>query len=185
MQIKLEQPYRDPKGRWLTQALFKELAERHNSNPKYKPVFSCYYDEPGYINFRTTFLEVGDRTGYRWAMQYLGDWNHWLALMDTDWFQVMVNTCIKELDVKLASEALESIRRISVDESHKAQLAASRYLLTLSKTAEKLKPEVNRVGRPTKSKTAAQVADENLRLERTTDEDLERLGLRLVEGGKS
>lgn len=173
--IQITKPYKSDQGQWLTRALFFDLMQDVRLEDwVYQPVFTLYEDRKGYINARKTFVELGDPTGYQWAMKYLGDWNHWLKLMKAPWFVAAYETWISELNTKLKSEAIGTIREIAAVEG-KSQLPAARFLAELEKSSQR--------GRPSKAEVDANLKRQTKVLEQE-DEDLARIGLRVVKGGK-
>jgi hypothetical protein len=178
-----ERPYKDAMNRWLTSGLFRDLViQKHDINVRYHPVFTLYDDRPGYINARRTFIEEGDPTGCRWAIKYLGDYNHFLALSKADWFQVAFERWQEELNAKLASEALDSVRAIAADENDKGRLAAARFLHSL--VAQKPKETVKR-GRPSNKNADAETKAAEA-VGRQVEEDYDRLfNPKVITGGKN
>lgn len=172
-------PYRDGQNKWRTESLFWDIWTTRS--PEYRvgtPVFSLYRDRPGLINARTTFVEVGDMTGYRWAIKYLGDWEHWEALIKRSWFKKALETWRAELAVKLQSEALDVIQRIAQTEGHRSALPAARYLHELEKQSRGR-------GRPTQLAIDTELKRE---VERRSveDDDASRIGLlKVIDGGKT
>lgn len=136
------------------------------------PVFSVKWDRPGLINARTTFVEVGDPTGYQWAMKYLGDWDHWLNLCKSSWFLSYLEMWRKELAIKDQAAALQTIKAIALGDDPKGALPAAKYLA--ERGWEKPK-----AGRPTKATIDAELKHA-ARERGVQDEDLERIGLKLV-----
>lgn len=171
-------PYKNENGVWLTSALFHDRLETIRPEDRvYQPVFSLHTERPGMICCRTTFVSVGDPTGYKWALQYLGDMEHWYKLMKAKWFEEAVEEWRKELMLRLKSEAVEQIYRIAMTEGSKSQLPAARFL------AEMDKPAHGR-GRPSKAEMDAELK-KAVKLVEQEDEDLERIGLTVIQGGKS
>lgn len=174
---KLKPPYKTANNRWWTKSLFWDLvrdtsyAERSEN---FDPIFTLYHDTPGYINARKTFVEIGDPTGYKWAMQYLGDYDHWQALMRHKWFREAVDDWKQELDAKLQSEGIDAIRRIARDGSESQALAAGKFLAT--KEWDKREK-----GRPTKAQVEANIKTETRRRS-VEDEDMARIGLVINNG---
>jgi len=174
----LKKPYRAPNGHWYTVALFKEVRERFNRTNSenliedFEPIFSLHSDIKGYINVKRTFVELGDPTGYKWAMKYLGDYSHWERLCKAPWFQEALDIWTNELNMKLKSDAMDRIREIAKSDNESQALAANKFIAT----GEYDKP---RAGRPSKEtlrgelKKATQILD-------TEKEDMQRMGLRVV-----
>lgn len=165
-------PYKSPSNQWYTRALFWDLVidlpvEHRNDN--LDPVFTLYEDKPGYINARKTFVALNDPTGYKWAMHYLGDYNHWKALMKCKWFQEAVDEWKIELELKLQSEAIEVLRVQMRGENPVQAQSAAKYLAEGSWNKHKRgRPSKEEVERQTKIE-ASKRSEEN--------EDLRRIGL--------
>ena len=90
--------FKDVMGRWITSGLFKETAQANKS----------------YIIFtleeaRQAYIECRDVTGYLFAETHLGGYPHWLALKESPALQTYILAWEEELEVKLRSEALQSI----------------------------------------------------------------------------
>lgn len=169
-------PYKSSNGQWYTVSLFHEMSrERPIEIRACEPVFSFEEDRPGLINCRKTFVEVGDPTGYKWAMQYLGSYEHFERLLDASWFIPHFETWKREILADLKSQAIERIIAISGSSNNEAQaLAASKYL------AEKGWDKPNR-GRPAKDKGEMKRLTESIE---STNQDAARIGLTLIHGGK-
>lgn len=165
----MKTPFKDKLGRWRTRSLFKEF---HSHNPEYPPVFTLKeYEEGGLPSVRQLFLSYKDPTGYKFAKEVLGSYEHWKKLLDTDWFPQYLEEWQAELEVKLVSDSLLKIKEISIGPSAQA-FNAAKYL------AEKGWEPVKQ-GRPKKSdkdKTAKVQAG----IEAEVEEDLQRI--RLVKG---
>lgn len=167
-------PYKNSTNSWLTQALFWEKMILRPSSERHHPVvFSLYDDKSGLVNARRTFVDLGDPTGYKWAMQYLGDYEHWKALCKCKWFQEALEVWMHELRMKIQSEALDVIRETAKGESNPAQaLAAAKYLAGFEWD------KASR-GRPSKSELTGELKRQAKLLE-AEDDDFERIGLKLV-----
>lgn len=180
MLSKPDKPYKAPTGQFYTQALFWEAAL---VNPKERwvidPVFTLDMDKPGYISARRTFVECMDPTGYKWAMQYLGDYRHWLRLLKCPWFVEALETWKHEIQSVLRSRAIARIIEIAGEEGPQA-LNAAKYV------AEEAweKPAQRRAGRPSKAEMDAEMKRAVKEAE-SLDADIERIGLKVIKGGKS
>lgn len=168
-------PYKSVNGIWYTQALFWEQQDPMPSRRPIEPVFSLYSDRPGLVNARKTFVALGDPTGYRWCMEYLGDWEHWKKLMKCPWFVKAFDAWNDELNIKLRSEAMDVIRAIANEEGNKSALPAARYLAELDKTAKR--------GRPGKAEITAE-AKKLAEASQDQNDDMQRIGLKIINGGK-
>lgn len=161
---------------WLTEALFYErVFDRAKDRLICEPKFSLYDNRPGLINCRTTFVDLRDPTGRKWALTYLGDWNHWLRLMKCPWFREAYDTWIAELNLQLKSEAIQVALEIMKGENGAQALAAAKFI-----AGEEWEKHTR--GRPSKAeregalKRATQVIEQE-------DEDLKRIGLKVIQGG--
>jgi hypothetical protein len=126
----LKPPYRNAVNARYTRLLFWEQWHvLEKSLQTIEPPFTLYDDKPGKINARTTFVELGDPTGYKWAIKYLGDYEHWKFLMRCTWFQEAYEVWLNELKMKIRSENLDIIREIAKNDDLPAQkLVAAKYL---------------------------------------------------------
>ena len=132
-----------------------------------EPVFTLFDDYPGLVNARTTFLELGDPTGYLWAMKYLGSMEHWTKLCNCKWFKPRFDEWVYQLKAGLRVKALDRIKEIA--ESQSAQsLAAAKYLAT----ADWEKQETTR-GRPSKLEVNRELKKQ-MALAEMEDEDYKR-----------
>lgn len=173
--MSLKPPYKAPNNTWYTRALFLEIAQLQKKDDRpIQPVFTLRHDKEGLINGRKTFVELGDPTGYKWAMKYLGDWDHWLVLEQSTWFQEALAEWRRELDSKIASEAMDRIREIAADPDDKGALAAAKWLAS--------KPWVEKKtsrGRPTKEEVQGELKRQ-AQATSVEDEDAARIQLKVV-----
>jgi hypothetical protein len=172
--------YKSSNGQWLTQAIFWDMWINMPIDKRAcDPVFTFDSDRPNLVNFKRTFVELGDVTGYEWAMAHLGSWDHWVYLMKRPWFLEIYESAKDELNVKTKAAAIKRIALISVTSENEGQaLAASKYLAEQGW-------EKSRAGRPTKEKVTGE-------LKRAIEEagihgdDLKRMqGLSVINGGKT
>ena len=170
-------PYKGESGAWLTEAIFYQTTfDRPKDRLKYEPVFDLYDDRPGLINCRTTFVNMKDPTGRKWALTYLGDWNHWLRLMKCAWFREAYEVWITELNLQLKSEAIAVALEIMKGENGAQALAAAKFIATgeYDKSSR---------GRPSKAELDGKLKEAAQALS-VEDEDLKRIGLKVINGGK-
>ena len=162
---------------WYTEAIFYDrMATKPQSYWVIEPIFTFFDKKKDFICGQETFMELGDPTGYKWATQYLGDYNHWVRLMKTSWFPEVVETWKENLATKLRSEALEKVREIAKGDSSQA-LPAAKYLAEegWQPKATKGRPSKEMVDKELKQLTAAAQAH---------DDDAVRIGLKVINGGK-
>ena len=150
--------------RWILYAEDKRVIE---------PLFSLYYDKPGLINAKATFVELNDPTGYKWAMAYLGSWKHFQELLKGPWFREAFSVWLEELQAKTASEALVRIKEIA-EGGGQQSLAASKYLVEQGWLSKR--------GRPSNAEVRGELK-KAIEINETTKEDMERIGLKVIEGG--
>lgn len=174
----LSPPFKSTRNQWYTSCLFYE---RWVETPKEDRVIDCqfalYGDVEGLIDCKATFIELMDPTGYLWAQKYLESWEHWERLLRAPWFQEAVETWVRELKLKLKSEAIQKVREIASGSSPQS-LPASKYLATADWEETR-----NVRGRPSKEELRGKLK-ENVRLIEEEREDAKRIGLTLVQGGK-
>jgi len=178
----LKPPYKSSMGTWYTVALFHERKSQTAPSSKEampNPVFSLYDDIPGLINCQQTFIDLRDPTGFKWAKKYLKDWRHWLVLTSLPWFQKALETWQTALTMELKSEAIQKIMEVSSGDSAQA-LPAAKYI-----AEEGWKPkESNSRGRPSQAEVKGELK-RAMQIAATTSEDAERIGLKVINGGKS
>jgi hypothetical protein len=89
----------DHRGIRLTVGLFEEL---NDGTSAVKPCFKL-------SDWRKVYVAAGDPTGYKAAMELLGDWEHWLLIIKSPSFSPHLEQWNKELEVKLRSEAVAQL----------------------------------------------------------------------------
>lgn len=119
-------------GKYYTKQLFQEeFVKLQMENRNIKPFFSLFHDKPGLINFKRVYVEAGDPTGYKVAMEVLdGDYTLWTALMSCRWFVAAKEVWDRELDAKLVSEGMDEIRLLAKEGMPAQKLAAAKFLAT-------------------------------------------------------
>lgn len=164
-------------GSPFSQALFAErVVLGAMIIPTYRPPFTLMVQREGYICGRTSFVACGDPTGYQWAIKYLGDYQHFKLLMTKAWFREAYQEWISELNIKQKAEAIERIRTVAEGDSIQA-FQANKFI-----AMDEANKSSSR-GRPSKLDIAAELKRETDKLT-VTDEDMIRIGLKVIEGGK-
>jgi hypothetical protein len=143
----------------------------------YQPIFSFIGDFPNLINARTSFLELRDPTGYRWAMKYLGSYEHFENLRESPWFESEYQAWLREYKIMIKSEAVQKIIEIASEDSPQA-FQASKYLAS----ADWEKAAYGR-GRPSQAELKGELK-KAVTLLQAEDEDAQRMGLKVIPGGK-
>jgi hypothetical protein len=138
-----------------------------------KPMFSLYTDKPDCINMGKVYVEEGDPSGYKVANKILdGDYTLWTALMGCRWFLAAKEVWDRELDAKLYSEGMDTIRKMAGDDAvaPAQRLAASKFLATKGYR----KDNVASKGRP-KREDIDKAAKDLAASERDFEADLKRI----------
>jgi len=163
-------PYCNVANKWYTQVIFWEKHHLMDASKQVvDPVFCLYDDKPGLINCRTTFVALGDPTGYKWAMKYLKDYEHWKQLMKCSWFEEAYICWNNELKQKIRSRALDKIQDIADNGLPAQSLVAAKYLASFEW-------EKNPRGRPSKEELSGELKRQVKALEEEED-DFKRIGL--------
>lgn len=144
-------------GNKLTTSLFEELAR---DDVAAKPIFKL-------SDWRKVYVKLEDPTGYQAALELIGDWEHWCALMASPAFAKEVAKWNAEIEVRLRSHAV-------------LQLVKQSKLPTGTAAAKWLAEAgfATRDKRKTKDKEEDAAASKELRGK--VSEDAKRLGLSLV-----
>lgn len=138
----------DSLGRRLTTGLFEELADPSTAT---KPVFKL-------AEWRKRYVELADPTDYKAAMELIGDWDHWCALVANPVFKAILEDWRKEVVVKLKSEALIELRKRAKTENG---TAAAKYLAEMG---DEKKKTVSRTTRNNKAVEEDRVAADAARI---------------------
>lgn len=144
----------DSTGRKLTSGLFEELADPASS---VKPIFKL-------SDWREAYVRISDPTDYKAALELIGSWEHWEALVANPRFKEHLDSWRKEVEVKLRSEAIAHLRNQARTDKG---VAAAKWL------AEQGQEPKKKPGRP-----VANDPDRN-----KVNDDAKRLGLLKVVGG--
>ena len=162
-------PYKDKMGRWRTKSLFKEFYLNEEL-----PVFTlkeaddtCNKTGALLPSMRQVFLSFKDPTGYQFAKEVLGSYEHWKKLSRVSWFRQHLEDWLEELETKLRSEGLEKIKEIAVGETGQAYQAA-KFLANEDWKDKK--------GRPKKADIERKIR-EHAGIESEIEDDYERLRL--------
>lgn len=156
-------------GKWRTRSLFDD-AQAYTS--KLPPFYTLKDHDTEYPSLKRLYLAEGDLTEYSFANKYLGGWDHWQFLLQSEWFIPHAQKWRTELELKLTSEALVRIREEAEADGRNA-FAANKFLVSqgISKKAEP-----SRRGRPSKDEIKRAAAEQAFS-EQSITEDLKRLEL--------
>lgn len=156
----------DKMGRYLTQGLFYETRSEG-----YSPLFTLkdYDYQVGsvtYISLKRLYLEIADPTEYKFATEVFGNWNQWLAITNSGMLMEYITKWREELEIKLASLAINAMINTAITEGSKGT-AAAKYVAERgwSQLSNKTKKEDKRI---------KQIEDS---ISASVKDDLQRLGI--------
>lgn len=137
--------FKNPSGRWLTNALFYELTLPDTREYAVFTLKEDDHDVKGttYISLKRLYLEARDPTEYQFAKTCLGGWSHWKELQESAKLKDEIEEWREELDVMLRSEGI--IQTIKLATKADASFQATKYLTELGWKKEGGK------GRPSKA----------------------------------
>jgi len=132
-----ESKLRDVMGRRLTTGLFEELADRTTAAPT---MFKL-------SDWKQVYVTIADPTGYKAAMELIGDWDHWLQLVGNPIFKAHLDEWNKEVETVLKSESIAELRRqakLPTGTSAAKYLTEKGYAKKEKKEKEGALPDVDR-----------------------------------------
>lgn len=130
--------------------------------------------------WKETFLAHRDPTGYKAAIELIGSWKHWQTMLRNPRFRETVQEWEQELDVLLEAEAIQHLRTQATN----GNTTAAKFLAKKEYKEDATNVLKNNRGRPKKETPkdiADAIADET---HATITADMERLGLKVIGGGK-
>lgn len=169
-------PMKDVRGAWRTSSLFYEYpdngytplwtimdTDRHNAEqnvlyPSLKQIYMSYEHVPG--------------NEYDFALAVIGSWEHWLRLCKSPRLRDMIASWREELEIRIRCNAVKSIMRTSV-EGNAAGATAARWLAEKGYSPSR--------GRPSKAEKEG-LLKQDARIQDELEDDLERVGLKLIKG---
>jgi hypothetical protein len=163
-------PYKDVMGRWRTHSLFRESYQPQDEG--LEAVFTLGEEDIEYEgrilpSMRKLFLSYNDPTGYQFAKEVLGSYEHWKRLCKASWFQAHLSTWLEELEVKLMSSSIRKIKDVAGTDTAQA-FNAAKYLAERGWVPKKGRPSKDAIQR--EARIQAQV-------EEAVEEDAQRLQL--------
>ena len=155
----------------IVTGLFKELADARVGD-KFV-LFSLK-------EWKETFLAHRDPTGYKAAVELIGSWKHWQTMLRNARFREVVEEWTAELDVLLEAEAIQHLRTQATN----GNTTAAKFLAKKEYKEDTSNVLKNKRGRPTKEtpKDLQDAIDDETHA--TISADMERLGLKVIGGGK-
>lgn len=162
---------KDTIGRWRIGSLFIEF-----ENDNFEAIFNLkFHDTKGkdgrkIYSLHKIYMSFTDPTEYKFATTILGGWKHWLALKKSSILGARLDfqDWADELDVKLASDAIEAMINTAMNEGSKGTTAA-KYV-----AEAKWRKDVKPVGAPSRKPRVANKIDDEV------EADVERMKLTLV-----
>jgi hypothetical protein len=175
MELIRKENLRTVQGIYKTRSLFFEmvLSDKEGCVYTLKPE-----DHEGFPSLKRLYLEAMDPTEYTFANEYLAGWDHWLKLLECDWFTPYIEQWRIELELKIKAEAFRSIASESKDTSSRNRFLANKYLLESYRKATQTEDDKPGKGRPSKD----QINSEALRIAvKSSDiiDDFDRIAQRL------
>jgi len=176
---KLQDFMKDDQGRYRTISLFWEL--RHYSQEKIEPVFTLKsYDlqkeDKLYPSLKKIYLTYDHIPGfeYEFALDVFGSWEHWQKMANSQMLKDHIQTWRDELDVRIKAQSLKAMMLAARDNDAKG-VNAAKYLAEKGYAQKRGRPSKAEIEREKKIQAGAnkELAD-----------DMERIGLKIVEGGK-
>lgn len=167
--------YRDANNRMRTESLFKEMSTPDLVASGYLPVWTLKQEhEPeGLPSMHRLYVEEADLTEYKFALATLGSWEHWLRLKRAPFFKQHYDAMREELEARMESQGFNTMREMATG---KGPIAAQAAKWLAERGWERT---AGKRGRPSKAdvtRAAKELASDT----KTTNEDAERLGLRIV-----
>lgn len=150
----------DRYGRKVVLSLFKEF-----KRTDFTPLWSLQSD------WKRIYLEVSDPTEYETAMCLIGDWEHYNVIRNHPKIKPIMDKWAKEVEVKLRSQSiLKMVKHASAPNGASAAkwLAEGVFMQRVLKNKEDKAAE-----QEMRAEISERIAD-----------DMERLGLRVIGGGK-
>lgn len=155
-----EAPYRDVQGRYRTESLFFETFDLDRD--VYWPVFSLretdlklaptswFYDRyPDHTipSLRKIYLGISDPAEYNFAMKVFQSDRHWKILQKCKFFEPYLEEWRAALELKLRSEAIETMRDLALNAPAPQALQASKWLaeMQFKQKAEKGRPSAQSI----------------------------------------
>lgn len=176
---KLQEVLKDEQGRYRTISLFWEL--RHQAG-NYEPVFTLKpYDlqkeDKLYPSLKKIYMTYDHIPNfeYEFAQDVFGSWDHWIKLTGASLgVKETIQEWRDELDIRIKAQSLKAMMIASRDNDAKG-VNAAKYLAEKGYAQKRGRPSKEEVERERKIQAGAhkELAD-----------DMERIGLKIVEGGK-
>ena len=172
---------KDEMGRFRTQSLFWEL--RYGVDEKYPPIFTLKAEDikrdgVEYLSLKKVYMSYDHVPGleYEFAMDVFNSWDHWQKLCNDTipGIKDEIKAWRDELDIKNKALGIKALMNAARDNDAKA-VNAAKYLTEKGYISKRGRPSAEEVEREKKQAVG---------LNKELDKDIERLGIKVVQGGK-
>lgn len=169
MPIKWKSERINAKGKYITLSAIKEFnTDSENIPPTFTlnelhDLYMKHYRDPTEISFVKEAFE--------------NDYQHWKVFKASKQFSPYYSMWREEADLRLLSDSVNEIKRISEDPGNKGQLGALKYLADRGYLRTE---DTSKRGRPSKEEV-----DKKLKELTETDKLIEEDAFRIIEGGRS
>lgn len=174
---------KDKMGRWRSTSLFFEEKRNEEKALRLPPIFTTKEKDHTvrgvtYVSLKKIYMNYDHVPGYEYdfATDVFGSWECWVNITKANSLRDHVDSWRKEYTVKLRAEALKRVITASKSDDPKG-LQAAKYL------ADGDYEKVNKRGRPSKEEVERE-RKQQANSRETLNEDMERLGLSVINGGK-
>lgn len=169
---------KDEKGKYRTQSLFWETRTRGETEERYPPLFTLKDREhQGLPSLKNIYLSYDHLPGqeYEFAMDVFGSWDHWERLAKIGLIRPYIAEWRKELEIKIRANAAKALLRNAFEDGPKGASSA-RYI---SEGGWK----GNGRGRPSNLEVQRELHQQAANSQQL-ESDMERIGLKVVNGGR-
>jgi len=123
-------PFKDNQGRYRTKSLFHEFSSP-DIRAKYPPVYTTHNEDRTVEgrklkSAKKIFMKHSDPTNYQAVLALFGEWEAWLQIEKCPEIKSLFNSWLNELDIKMQSEALASLKDMAVDDKIAAKYIAEK-----------------------------------------------------------
>ena len=123
------------------------------------------------LSMQRLFIEAGDVTGYKFAIEVLGSYEHFMLLCEHKIIGAAIDTWKEVVKSKMDSDSIKEIKRIATTGGSQVELSAAKYLANREYEAK------GSVGKPAKKSNPRREAAKARETSLDTKAELVRLGL--------
>jgi len=162
--------FKGAQGKWRSVSLFLE----YDYDPDDIAVFTYKSEDhtlhdKTYLSARRLFVETDDPTGYTFATEHIGGWEHWKAWLDSPILRKHIDEWVEETEVKIKSQGIRRLIKDIASES-KSSVTSAKYI------ADKGYKPKRKAGAPSKAERERQTKVDQ-RIHDEVDDDLQRIKL--------